>query len=138
MPYCHQCKSEYLDGVQVCAECGGRLSAEPPESEAKPDVELVQVYLAQGEIDAQMIRSVLDANGVECMLSGESVRLTHGLTVDGLAEVKILVREEDAERAREVISASDHVADCPGCGEPNPVDTSTCRHCGRALEKPTP
>lgn len=136
MPYCHQCNSEYLESVEVCAECGGPLSPEPPASQARPDTKLVPVYLAQGEIDAQMIRSVLDANGVECMLSGESVRLTHGLTVDGLAEVKVLVREEDAERARDVISACEHVADCPGCGQPNPVETSACRHCGRTLEKP--
>lgn len=65
--------------------------------------ELVPVFVASGEIEAQVIRSLLEANGVDCMLSGESVRLTHGLTVDGLAEVKILVRAEDEERARDVI-----------------------------------
>ncbi|MGD8413230.1 MAG: DUF2007 domain-containing protein [Candidatus Latescibacterota bacterium] len=70
-----------------------------------PNVELVEVHKAQGEIDAQMIRSVLEGDGIDSMLSGESVRLTHGITVDGLAEVKILVRKEDEERAREVIKA---------------------------------
>lgn len=70
-----------------------------------PNVELVEVWTAHGEMDAQVIRSVLEGDGIESMLSGESVRLTHGITVDGLAEVKILVREEDAERAREVIAA---------------------------------
>lgn len=70
-----------------------------------PNVELVEVYKAQGEMQAQMIRSVLESDGIDSMLSGESVRLTHGFTVDGLAEVKILVREEDETRAREVISA---------------------------------
>jgi hypothetical protein len=70
-----------------------------------PNVELVEVHKAQGEVAAQMIRSVLEGDGIDSMLSGESVRLTHGLTVDGLAEVKILVRKEDEARAREVISA---------------------------------
>lgn len=70
-----------------------------------PKVELVEVYTAQGETDAQMIRSLLEGDGIESMLSGESVRLTHGFTVDGLAEVKILVRKEDEARAREVIAA---------------------------------
>jgi hypothetical protein len=69
-----------------------------------PNVELVEVFTAQGEMDAQMIRSVLESDGIESMLSGESVRLTHGITVDGLAVVKILVREEDEARAREVIA----------------------------------
>ena len=68
-------------------------------------MQLVEVFKAQGEIEAQMIRSVLESDGIDSMLSGESVRLTHGITVDGLAEVRILVREEDEERAREVIAA---------------------------------
>lgn len=76
-----------------------------PKKSGDPNVELVEVWKAQGEIDAQIIRSVLEGDGIEAMLSGEAVRLTHGFTVDGLAEVKILVREEDAERAREVIAA---------------------------------
>lgn len=70
-----------------------------------PNVRLVEVHKAQGEMEAQMIRGVLEAEGIDAMLSGESVRLTHGITVDGLAEVKILVRDEDEARAREVIAA---------------------------------
>ena len=70
-----------------------------------PNVELVEVFKAQGEMEAQVIRSVLESDGIESMLSGESVRLTHGLTVDGLAEVRILVRDDDETRAREVIRA---------------------------------
>jgi hypothetical protein len=68
-----------------------------------PNVELVEVFKAQGEMEAQVIRSILEGDGIESMLSGESIRLTHGLTVDGLAEVKILVREDEETRAREVI-----------------------------------
>ncbi|MCK5405816.1 MAG: DUF2007 domain-containing protein [Candidatus Krumholzibacteria bacterium] len=70
-----------------------------------PNIELVEVWTAQGEMAAQMIRSVLESDGIDSMLSGESIRLTHGITVDGLAEVKILVRKEDEARAREVIAA---------------------------------
>ena len=76
-----------------------------PGKTGDPDIELVEVGRAQGEVEAQMMRSVLDGDGIEAMLSGESVRLTHAFTVDGLAEVKILVRKEDAERAKEVLAA---------------------------------
>ncbi len=68
-----------------------------------PNLKLVEVFNAQGEMEAQVIRSILEGDGIESMLSGESVRLTHALTVDGLAEVKILVREDEETRAREVI-----------------------------------
>lgn len=106
MPYCHRCRSEYEDAVEKCAECGGPLSPDPPGDGVDRFVRLVPVYVAGGEIEAQVIRSLLEANGVDCMLSGESVRLTHGLTVDGLARVKVLVREQDEARARDVIADS--------------------------------
>jgi len=68
-----------------------------------PNIKLIEVYTAHGEMQAQMIRSILEGDGIDSMLQGETIRLTHCITVDGLAEVKILVREEDEERAREVI-----------------------------------
>jgi hypothetical protein len=75
------------------------------EDRSDPNIELVEVWTAHGEMAAQVIRSVLESDGIDSMLSGESIRLTHGITVDGLAEVKILVRKEDEARAREVIAA---------------------------------
>lgn len=136
MAFCPNCRSEYVDAVTVCAECGVALVDALPSKTIDPNVELVQVYRAQGELDAQVVRSLLEANAIDCMLSGESVRLTHGITVDGLAEVKILVRAEDAERARDVISASDYSLECPHCSEFNPADVSRCRHCGRPVDIP--
>jgi len=136
MAFCPKCRSEYVDTVKVCAECGVALVDVLPPHSIDPNVELVTVYRAQGEVDAQLMRSLLEANQVDCMLSGESVRLTHGITVDGLAEVKILVRSEDAERARDVISSSDYSLECPHCNEFNPAGVSRCRHCGRPVDTP--
>jgi hypothetical protein len=68
-----------------------------------PNIKLVEVFIAQGEVQAQLIRAMLEGDGIESMFQGEAIRLTHGITVDGLAEVKILVREEDEDRAREII-----------------------------------
>ena len=72
---------------------------------ANHDVELVTVHQAQGELEAQMIKGVLESEGIDCMLSGESLRLTHGLTVDGLAVVRIKVRAPDEEKAKDVIAS---------------------------------
>ena len=72
---------------------------------ANHDVELVTVHQAQGELEAQMIKGVLESEGIDCMLSGESLRLTHGLTVDGLAVVCIKVRAQDEEKAKDVIAS---------------------------------
>jgi len=95
MEKCSRCGA-VLDGP-VCSGCGARAPGAP----------LVDVYVAQGEVDAQVVRSLLDAHGIDCILSGEALRLTHGFTVNGLGEVRVLVRESDAEAARELIATRD-------------------------------
>ena len=108
MPFCPVCRCEYAEVVIKCADCGAELVREPPPLEERdnPEAELVEILRAGDEIEAQLIRGVLDANGIECVLRGESLRLTFGITADGLAEVKILVRREDADQARQVIAGA--------------------------------
>jgi hypothetical protein len=65
--------------------------------------ELVEVYRANGEMEAQVIRSLLEYHGIPCLLKGEAARNIYGLTVDGIAEVRIMVWERMADRARALI-----------------------------------
>jgi hypothetical protein len=69
--------------------------------------ELVEVYRANGEIEAQVIRSLLEYHGIPCLLKGEAARNIYGLTVDGIAEVRIMVWEQLADRARALIKGRD-------------------------------
>ena len=134
MPFCPKCRSEYVEGTQVCEDCGQTLiQVLPPEREPEKKSNLVEVWHTQGEVDAQLVRSLLDSNGIESMLSGESLRLTHGFTVDGLAEVKILVREEDAKRACDVIASLNGMDRCSHCGYPVYKNDETCHSCGKPL-----
>jgi hypothetical protein len=65
------------------------------------------VFVASGEIQAQQVRAFLEAAGVESILEGESLRHTHGLTLDGLGAVRIHVAESDVTRARELLQSAD-------------------------------
>lgn len=67
-------------------------------------IELVEIWKGWGENDAQFIQSLLESFGIASILRGESTRLTHPVAVTKLAEVRVLVREEDEEKARELIS----------------------------------
>ena len=58
------------------------------------------VFKASGEIEAQQIQGFLEAAGISSELKGESLRKTHGLTIDGLGMVEILVSSADEEQAR--------------------------------------
>jgi hypothetical protein len=68
------------------------------------DDDKVLVFTAAGEFDAWQVKACLKANGVESELHGEALRNTHGLTIDGLGEVKLYVAKADAERAFEVLA----------------------------------
>ena len=65
------------------------------------------VFTASGEIEAQQIQGFLTAAGIDSQLRGESLRKTHGLTIDGLGKVEIVVSGDDAERARELLASAD-------------------------------
>lgn len=65
--------------------------------------DLVVVHIAQGELEASVIKSHLECEGIPVMLQYESVGRVFGLTVDGLGEIRILVPQELAEKAKEII-----------------------------------
>lgn len=66
-----------------------------------------RVFTANGEIQAQQVRAFLDAAGISTELRGESLRNTHGLTLDGLGMVEILVSDVDEARARALLASAE-------------------------------
>ena len=65
------------------------------------------VFTANGEIQAQQVRAFLEAAGISSELRGESLRKTHGLTLDGLGMVEIVVSGVDEDRARMLLASAD-------------------------------
>lgn len=66
------------------------------------------VFTASGEIQAQQIQGFLASAGISSQLKGESLRKTHGLTMDGLGMVQILVARADEEQARALLASAEH------------------------------
>ena len=71
------------------------------------DNELRSVFVASGEIQAQQVRAFLEAAGITTFERGEALRKTHGLTVDGLGAVEILVEESHVAEARELLDSAE-------------------------------
>ena len=65
---------------------------------------LVSVGTADGQVEAEIIKGLLTANGVEVWLSQESAGTALGLTVGAMGEVEIMVRAEQAEEARSLLN----------------------------------
>jgi hypothetical protein len=66
-----------------------------------------RVFVANGEIQAQQVRAFLEAAGISTSVRGESLRNTHGLTLDGLGAVEILVGMDDVDQARSLLDSAD-------------------------------
>jgi hypothetical protein len=66
------------------------------------DVKLERVHTAHGQLQAHVIKGKLETEGIPVLLQYESQ--VFAVTVDGMGEVRILVPEPLAERAREIIA----------------------------------
>ncbi len=71
--------------------------------------ELVEVYQAAGEAEAQVIKGLLESYGIPCLLKSKAAPSVHVFTVDGMGEVKVMVWESIAEEAKKLIKGKDYV-----------------------------
>ena len=69
---------------------------------------MVEVYRAAGDMEAQVIKSLLESYGMPCLLNSDAARSVHVLTVDGMGEVKVIVWESMVEKARRLIAGEGH------------------------------
>ena len=67
------------------------------------DAKLVEVYKARTEMEAQVIKGLLESYGIASILQSNSAPSVHMFTLDGLAEVRVMVLETVAEQARALI-----------------------------------
>jgi len=70
---------------------------------------LVEVYKAASELEAQVIKGLLESYGIPCLLKSNVAPSVHMFAVDGLGEVKVMVWEEAAEEARNLVGGKDYV-----------------------------
>jgi len=55
---------------------------------------LIEVYKAAGELEAQVIKGLLESYGIPCFLKSHAAPSVHMFAVDGLGEVKIMTGRE--------------------------------------------
>lgn len=65
----------------------------------------VEVYSANGQLEADMIRLMLEAKGLHVLTRQESAGAVYGLTIGPLGEVSILVPETEATEAAVLLQA---------------------------------
>ncbi len=64
---------------------------------------MVEVYRAVGEMEAQVIKGLLESYGIPCILKSRAAPSVHTFAVDGMGEVRVMVWESMAEKAKGLI-----------------------------------
>jgi len=76
----------------------------PENTENKDkDIKIVELCRVPREDEALAIESLLASCNIRCILQSDITRSVYPFTIDGLAEVSILVSERDFEKSREII-----------------------------------
>lgn len=107
MPFCPNCRYEYLPEVKVCPECGSELVDElPPAEEVPADTEWVPLRSLPGMVYAKMVAEVLDQRGIpnyiQSLFGSGALGVISGDDFPG-ADTRIWVPEVYQEEASEVL-----------------------------------
>src|SRR5260221_350696 len=67
--------------------------------------ELTIVFRGPSEIEARVVRGLLETHGIPSLMSSDVPRSIFPLVVDGIGDVRISVRPEDADEAERIIAS---------------------------------
>ncbi len=65
---------------------------------------MVEIYSTVDLLKARLIKSLLEDNGIKCILADENMALIYGTSIP-FGGIKILVEESEEEKARILISS---------------------------------
>ncbi len=78
------------------------------------DDQLVSIYKAANQIEAELIKGMLESEGIPALLKYESLGQVYGLTVDGLGQVEVQVPTKYAQGAENLINSMPETDEYPG------------------------
>ena len=111
--FCPKCGAEYRQGFAECSDCQVALVPDPPPGSPAPigpeDLEDIE-FTAFTPANAGVIRSILEAEGIEYFLADENMGRMYG-SLALLHPPRLTVRKEDAPKVREILAQLDAPAE---------------------------
>lgn len=77
----------------------------------KKDAEFFTVFTAWGFNEANIVKGLLESNGIRCIMISKAAPSVHLFTVDGMGEVAIQVVAEDVQAAARLIGTTPELTD---------------------------
>ena len=105
MAFCPNCEAEYKTGITVCPDCDIELVAElTPENKVHDtsDGEPVQLQSFKTGAEAEMVRELLERNGIRSFVQGGDFAI---IPSSFSQEVVVMVDERDLDQAVEIYKA---------------------------------
>jgi len=80
------------------------MSPKPKKASDKENTQgLKEIQTAMGWVEANVIKSYLQSNGIHCVFKGGGAQSILPQTTDGMGQIKIFVMEEDAGLAEKLL-----------------------------------
>ena len=97
--FCPECKSEFVEGIEICPECHVHLVDEL-EPDPEPEfVDFVEVLATYNPADIALLKSILDSEGITYFFKGENFQYMRPL-VD---PARLMVRKDQVENAVDLL-----------------------------------
>jgi len=111
--FCPPCRSEYVEGVARCPECGADLVAQLPPAPAPPSGKVVTVFTTAERSLALLAKGLLESANIPYAARGDGLQDLFGWGRFGtgfnmvVGPVQFDVPEEYADEARTVLGRLD-------------------------------
>lgn len=106
MGYCPNCKTEFVEGIKKCSDCGAELlPAKPAENNEPENLEEMEiVYTCSRVYEAEMVKANLEGAGIEAYVLSQD---DSSFPSEGdLSIAKVMVRASEAKEAIEFIESA--------------------------------
>ncbi len=105
MPFCPECRAEYVGGVEICSDCQVPLVAELPPKDETGYVELVELQQVSDEVSGVMMKGILENSGISVILRAAKIPWADGIASRWSAYYwgKLLVPKEELETSRKIL-----------------------------------